>query len=79
MVRIQSEWSFVQVSGNIVSVLTNRAVPAAEMDVAAATQQWQDARQMPILTSEQEAIRDRLLAQARGQLQVARRAKSART
>ncbi len=77
--RYYLDGGFVQVSGNIVSVLTNRAVPAADMDVAAAKQQWQDARKMPILTSEQEAIRDRLLAQARGQLQVARRAESART
>ena len=67
---------FAQVSGNIVSVLTNRAVPAAEVDVEAAREQWHDALQRPILTPEQEAIRDRLLAQASGQLQVARRASS---
>ena len=76
--RYYLDGGFVQVSGDIVSVLTNRALPATEVDVAAAQQQWHDAQELPILTPEQEAIRDRLLTQARGQLQVARRALSGR-
>jgi F-type H+-transporting ATPase subunit epsilon len=76
--RYYLDGGFVQVSGNVVSVLTNRALPAANVDVEAAQQQWNKARELPILTPEQEEIRDRLLAQARGQLQVGRRASSAR-
>jgi F-type H+-transporting ATPase subunit epsilon len=76
--RYYLDGGFVQVSGDIVSVLTNRAVPAEEVDVALARQQSLDALELPIPTPEQEAIRDRLLIQARGQLQVARRASSAR-
>ena len=64
----------MQVSGNVVSVLTNRACRRTEVDVEAAQQQLKTRGELPILTPEQEEIRDRLLAQAHGQLRVARRA-----
>jgi len=72
--RYYLDGGFVQVSGNIVSVLTNRAIPAAQIDAQAAQLQLVQARGLPILTPEQEEIRDRELAQARGQLWVSRRA-----
>ncbi|MHB8970245.1 MAG: FoF1 ATP synthase subunit delta/epsilon [Pirellulaceae bacterium] len=74
VIRYYLDGGFVQVSGNIVSVLTNRAIPAAQVDTQAAQLQLDKARALPILTSEQEEIRDRELAQARGQLWVSRRA-----
>jgi F-type H+-transporting ATPase subunit epsilon len=66
---------FVQVAGNVVSVLTNRAVPAKNLDAAAAEKQLAAATQKPASTPELMAIRDRAVAQARAQLQTARRAR----
>ncbi|MHB0955299.1 MAG: F0F1 ATP synthase subunit epsilon [Pirellulaceae bacterium] len=71
--RYYLDGGFVQVSGNVVSVLTNRAVPADQVDAEAAQLQLNNARTLPVQTPEQEEIRDRALAQARGQLRVARR------
>jgi F-type H+-transporting ATPase subunit epsilon len=67
---------FVQVAGNVVSVLTNRAVPAKSLDASAAEKQLGAATAKPANTPAQMAIRDRAVAQARAQLQTARRARS---
>jgi F-type H+-transporting ATPase subunit epsilon len=75
--RYYVDGGFVEVSGDVVSVLTNRALPAHEVVVATAQQQRAAARNLPIATPEQEEIRDRVLAQAEGQLRVARRASTA--
>lgn len=64
---------FVQVVNNVVSVLTNRAVPAKKLDPVAAETQLLEAQQRPANTDELLAIRDRLIAQSRAQLRVARR------
>jgi F-type H+-transporting ATPase subunit epsilon len=64
---------FVQVVDNSVSVLTNRAVPAGELDAAAAAELLRTALERHAAGPEQMAIRDRLIAQARGQLRVASR------
>jgi len=64
---------FVQVADNVVAVLTNRAVPAKNLDPAAAEAQLQTALQRPANTPELFAIRDRLVAQARAQIRAARR------
>src|SRR5439155_12794820 len=56
---------FVQVADNVVAVLTNRAVPAKNLDAAAAEAQLQSALQRPANTPELFAIRDRLAAHAR--------------
>lgn len=66
---------FVQVVDNVVSVLTNRAVPATNLNVTAAEEQLEEAQQRPANSDELLAIRDRLIAQSRAQLRVARRAK----
>jgi F-type H+-transporting ATPase subunit epsilon len=63
----------VQVVDDVVSVLTPRAIPADKIDAAAAQKQLDAAMHRPINTPELLEIRDRLLAQARAQLQVARR------
>ena len=71
--RYYLDGGFVQVSGNVVSVLTNRIVAADQVDADAARVQLKKAKSMPILTADQEEIRDRVVAQAHGQLRVSRR------
>ena len=66
---------FVEVAGNVVSVLTNRAVPATKVDGAAAEMQLANAVRHPASTTEQFEIRDRQIAQARAQLRITRRAR----
>lgn len=63
---------FVQVAGNVVSVLTNRAVAADKLDLKKAEQQLDEASQRPGTTDELLAIRERSIAQARAQIRVAK-------
>jgi F-type H+-transporting ATPase subunit epsilon len=65
---------FVQVVDNVVSVLTNRAMPAANLDRAVAAEQLAAARHRTAHSPETMAIRDRIEAQARAQIRVARHA-----
>ncbi len=69
--RYYVDGGFVQVANDVVSILTNRAVPASEVDAAAAQSQLEEAQRRPAHTTELEKIRDRLESQARGQLRVA--------
>lgn len=71
--RFYVDGGFVQVADNVVSVLTHRAVPAAALDRAAATEQLNTALTRKAAGPEELAIRDRLISQARGQLRVAGR------
>ncbi len=71
--RYYVDGGFVQVSHNVVSVLTNRAVPAAQIDGEAATEQLNAARHRPAHTPELLAIRERVELQARAQIRVAAR------
>ena len=66
---------FVQVADNVVSVLTNRAVPAKNLDPAAAEKQLAAANQRPGNTPELLEMRDKAIAQARAQIRIARRAR----
>ena len=66
---------FVQVSDNVVSLLTNRALPAADVDVEVVQEQLQTALSQPAKGDEELAVRDRLVTQARAQVRVARRPK----
>lgn len=70
--RYYVDGGFVQVAGDVVSVLTGRAVPADQVDVATAEEQLRTALGRTAAGTEQLVIRDRLIAQARGQLRVAR-------
>lgn len=72
--RYYVEGGFVEVSGGVISVLTNRAVPAADLDVAAAEEQLDTALSRPANTPELVAQRDYAVTTARAQLRVARRA-----
>lgn len=77
--RYYVDGGFVQVAGDVVTVLTNHAVPASEVDAAAAAKTLQAARKRDAHTPELLEIRDRLFAQARGRLRVSRRAKEVKT
>jgi F-type H+-transporting ATPase subunit epsilon len=72
--RFYVDGGFVQVVDNVVSVLTNRALPASEVDAEVAAEQLASARQRPAHTPELMAIRDRIELQARAQIRVAARA-----
>jgi F-type H+-transporting ATPase subunit epsilon len=71
--RYYIEGGFVEVMGNVVSVLTNRAVPVKELDEAVAREQLAAAQARPANTPELMAIRDRAVAASRAQLHAARR------
>ncbi len=73
--RYYIDGGFVQVNDNIVSVLTNRAIPAAAVDEVLAAEQLASAINRKFSGEEELAIRDRLMAQARAQLRVAQKAK----
>ena len=72
--RLYVDAGFVQVAGNVVSVLTNRAVEAKELDAAAARERLQAAVAERAPTDEQQAIRERSIAQARAQIRIVQRA-----
>lgn len=65
---------FVQVADNVVSVMTQRAMPAARIDVNAAEKQLADEMQRPAVTDEEERLRERHVAQARAQIRTGRKA-----
>ena len=71
--RYYLDGGFVQVADDVVSVLTNRATPAQDVDGPAAQQQLDASLKRSIATAELEEIRDRNVAQARGQIRVSRR------
>jgi F-type H+-transporting ATPase subunit epsilon len=73
--RFYVDGGFVQVADNIVSVLTNRAVPSEKLDSAAATELLRTAIDRPAAGREEMAIRERQISQARGQIRVAGRAR----
>jgi F-type H+-transporting ATPase subunit epsilon len=72
--RYYVDGGFVQVADNVVSVLTNRAIPAEKVDTAAASEQLSAALARHAAGREEMAIRERQVSQARGQLRVAARA-----
>jgi F-type H+-transporting ATPase subunit epsilon len=69
--RYYIDGGFVQVADDVVSLLTNRAVPADRINVEAAKKQLAEAQKRPANTPELMEIRDRLVAQARAHLHVA--------
>jgi F-type H+-transporting ATPase subunit epsilon len=71
--RYYVEGGFVEVFDDVVSVLTQRAVPAAQIDTAVAREQLHSAQSRRAATAEAVAVRDRTVAQCRAQLRVAGR------
>jgi F-type H+-transporting ATPase subunit epsilon len=74
--RFYVEGGFVEVLGDVVSVLTNRAVPAKSLDAEVAEEQLNSANRRPAHADEEFAERDRLVGQLRAQIRVARRVAS---
>jgi F-type H+-transporting ATPase subunit epsilon len=64
---------FVQVADNVVSVLTNRALPAKSLDAGSIGEALAHAVATKAAGDDQLARRARLVTQARAQLRVARR------
>ncbi|REJ65036.1 MAG: ATP synthase F1 subunit epsilon [Planctomycetota bacterium] len=65
------EGGFVQVTGNNVSVLTNRAIPAEQIELDKAEELLAAALSRPARGEDELAIRDRNVAQARAQRRIA--------
>ena len=72
--RYYVDGGFVQVADNVISVLTNRAVPSANIDADQAQEQLDAALKGTVAGEDRLVLRDRAVAQARGQLRIARRA-----
>ena len=70
--RFYLDGGFVQVADNVVSILTGRAVPAADVDPTAAENQLATARNLPANSPELMEIRDRQISQARAQIRLGR-------
>jgi F-type H+-transporting ATPase subunit epsilon len=64
---------FVQVADNLVSVLTNRAVPADQLNSTTAREQLEAVRARQAHSPELMAIRDRTELQARAQIRLAQK------
>lgn len=73
--RYYLDGGFVQVANDIVSILTERAVPGGEVDADVAQEQMDTAMAGKANTDDLLETRDRLVQQARAQLQVARRSR----
>jgi F-type H+-transporting ATPase subunit epsilon len=69
--RYYVDGGFVQVVENVVSVLTNRALPAESLHAGAANELLRTAISRRAAGREEMAIRERLISQARGQIRVA--------
>jgi F-type H+-transporting ATPase subunit epsilon len=62
---------FVQVRDNVVTVLTNRAIPATQVDTHAATTELAQIQSLVAKTDREQAEKARATARARAQLRVA--------
>ena len=69
--RFYVDGGFVQVAGNQVSVITNRAVVAKDIDLAAANSALEQAKSLPGSNSKELAIKGKSLQQARAQVRIA--------
>ncbi len=71
--RFYVDGGFVQVEGNVVSVMTGRILAAGELDAGAAEEQLRESMKRPASTPELLEIRDRTVEQARAQIRIANR------
>jgi F-type H+-transporting ATPase subunit epsilon len=71
--RYYLDGGFVQVANNVVSILTNNALPAENLDATAAADELAAARARPANTPELLEIRQRAQLQARAKIRVAER------
>ncbi len=71
--RYYVEAGFIEVLDDQVTILTNRAIPAADLDESVVREQLEAARATPANTPDLMGIRDIAVAKSRAQLMVARR------
>jgi F-type H+-transporting ATPase subunit epsilon len=74
--RYYVQGGFAQVADNTVSVLTERALPAQEVQADDAQRQLEQALRKPADTDALRKIRDEEIQQARAQIRVSRRSQS---
>lgn len=72
-VRLYIDGGFVQIADNVVSVLTNRALPVDNLDEAQARELLESAAKTKANTDELFESRDKSIAQARAQIRIAQR------
>jgi F-type H+-transporting ATPase subunit epsilon len=65
---------FVQVDNDVISVLTNKSVPVAKLDLTAARAALAAAEAQPGNTSKQSDLKNRALAQAKAQIRLLEKA-----
>ncbi len=73
--RFYVDGGFVQVVDHRVAILTSRAIPAGNLDEEVALERLEVARDRQAHGEEQLDARDRVVAQARAQIRVARHAR----
>lgn len=71
--RYYIDGGFVEVAADVISVLTQRAVPAEKLQADVAGEQLSTAQSQAARGDDQLELRDRRVAQARAQVRVARR------
>jgi F-type H+-transporting ATPase subunit epsilon len=71
--RYYVDGGFVQVADDLVSILTQRAIPAEQLNASAAIAALEAARAKPANSPELLALREKAEMQARAQLRMARR------
>jgi F-type H+-transporting ATPase subunit epsilon len=62
---------FAQVRNNVVTVLTNRAIPAGQIDVPAATRDLENLDKATVVTDSEFVEHQKAVARARGMIRVA--------
>lgn len=72
LIHYYLDGGFVQVADNVVTVLTNRAIPAEQLEADVAVEQLAAALARPAHSPELMESRDRVVNQARAQLRMAR-------
>jgi len=72
--RYYIEGGFVEVLDDVVSILTQRAIPADKIDGAVAREQLHAAQSRRAATAEAVAVRERVVEQSRAQLRMSRNA-----
>ncbi|MEW4454224.1 ATP synthase F1 subunit epsilon [Bremerella sp. JC817] len=72
--RLYVDGGFVQIANNEVNILTGKAIPSAQIDVAQAEVQLAEASKAAAPTDELAAIKTRNIEQARNQIRAAKRA-----
>ena len=70
--RYYVDGGFVEVLGDVVSVLTARATEAEKIDSQVVQETLDEAIRRPVATPEAMEVRDKVILQARAQLRVAR-------